>query len=103
MEFLQSHTNVTHQPMFDSGQYGGFNPYALGFGIMQDISCICVDPQAEDRMWFPDIAGAGNPDAVTKDIWENSQYESFITKFHHLPFMRHRIQFTILENENEQH
>src|SRR3546814_8562586 len=67
MEFLQSHTNVTHQPMFDSGQYGGFNPYALGFGIMQDISRICVDPTAEDRMWFPDIAGSGNPDAVRSE------------------------------------
>src|SRR3546814_10912523 len=59
MEFLQSHTNVTHQPMFDPGQYGGFNPYALGFGIMQDISLICVEPTAEDRMWFPGTAGSG--------------------------------------------
>jgi len=81
MEFLQSHTNVCHQPTFDSGHYGGINPYALGFGMMQDIAGICVDPTAEDREWFPDIAGKGDPDGVLKHIWANYRDESFVAQF----------------------
>src|SRR3546814_4279560 len=44
MEFLSSHTNVVYQPTYDSGQFVGFNPYALGFGIMSDIERICREP-----------------------------------------------------------
>ena len=57
LEFLQSHTNVVFQPEFDDQRFSGFNPYALGFAIMQDIERIVTDPQDEDREWFPDIAG----------------------------------------------
>jgi stage V sporulation protein R len=39
----------------------GFNPYALGFAMMQDIERICTDPTDEDREWFPEIAGKGDP------------------------------------------
>jgi stage V sporulation protein R len=81
MEFLQSHTNVVHQPLFDSGHFGGINPYALGFGMMQDIARIAVDPSEEDREWFPDIAGRGDPDEVLKDIWANYRDESFVSQF----------------------
>src|SRR3546814_3022607 len=58
MEFLQTHTNVVYQPMFDTPGYNGINPYALGFGMMTDIERICTDPTEEDREWFPDIAGS---------------------------------------------
>ncbi len=58
LEFLHSHTNVVHQPEFDDPHYGGLNPYALGFAMMQDIERICVDPTDEDREWFPEIAGS---------------------------------------------
>src|SRR3546814_15458054 len=44
MEFLQTHTNVVYQPMFDTPGYNGINPYALGFGMMTDIERICTDP-----------------------------------------------------------
>ena len=37
LEFLQSHTNVVFQPDFDDLRFSGFNPYALGFAMMQDI------------------------------------------------------------------
>src|SRR3546814_4701141 len=53
MEFLQTHTNVVYQPMFDTPGYNGINPYALGFGMMTDIERICTDPTEEDREWFP--------------------------------------------------
>src|SRR6516162_6706258 len=34
LEFLTSHTNVVSQPMFDSGHYGGLNPYWVGYNMM---------------------------------------------------------------------
>lgn len=81
MEFLQSHTNVVHQPAFDSGHYGGINPYALGFGMMQDISRICDQPTDEDRVWFPEIAGKGDALGVLKHAWANYRDESFVGQF----------------------
>src|SRR3546814_13068946 len=71
MEFLQTHTNVVYQPMFDTPGYNGINPYALGFGMMTDIERICTDPTEEDREWFPDIAGSKEPMEVLKHIWAN--------------------------------
>ena len=57
IECLASHTNVVAQRGFDERGYGGFNPYALGFAMFTDIRRICDAPTAEDRQWFPDIAG----------------------------------------------
>jgi stage V sporulation protein R len=81
LEFLTSHTNVIRQPEFDEPSYGGINPYALGFGMMQDIERICTRPTGEDREWFPDIAGRGDAMAVLRDIWTNYRDESFIGQF----------------------
>jgi spore cortex formation protein SpoVR/YcgB (stage V sporulation) len=81
LEFLQSHTSVVHQPMFDSGHFGGFNPYWLGFNIMQDIARICTDPTEEDRIWFPEIAGVGDAEGTLKHIWANYRDESFVSQF----------------------
>ena len=81
LEFLQSHTNVIYQPTFDSGQFSEFNPYALGFGIMQDVARLCTQPTEEDRIWFPDIAGNGDPDGTLRHIWANYRDESFIMQY----------------------
>ena len=81
LEFLQSHTNVVFQPEFDDPRFSGFNPYALGFAIMQDIERIVKDPTEEDREWFPDIAGTGDEMAVLRDVWANYRDESFISQF----------------------
>jgi spore cortex formation protein SpoVR/YcgB (stage V sporulation) len=81
LEFLQSHTNVVAQPNFDSPYYGGLNPYALGFAMMQDIARICENPTDEDREWFPDIAGKGDADNVLKHVWANYRDESFVGQF----------------------
>lgn len=81
LEFLQSHTNVVHQPAFDADQFGGINRYALGFGIMADIERICVAPTEEDRVWFPEFAGAGDPGEVLKQAWANYRDESFVAQF----------------------
>ncbi|MDC0738809.1 SpoVR family protein [Cognatishimia sp. SS12] len=81
MEMMHSHTNVVLQPEFDDPRYGGLNPYALGFAMMQDIRRICEAPTEEDREWFPSFAG--NPDwmAVLRDAWANYRDESFILQF----------------------
>jgi spore cortex formation protein SpoVR/YcgB (stage V sporulation) len=81
LEFLQSHTNVVFQPDFDSKYYSGFNPYALGFAMMQDIERIVTAPDDEDRAWFPDIAGKGDVMGVLRDVWANYRDESFISQF----------------------
>src|SRR5258708_29441238 len=60
LEFLQSHTNVVFQPDFDDPRFSDFNPYALGFAMMQDIERIASNPDDEDREWFPEIAGKGD-------------------------------------------
>jgi spore cortex formation protein SpoVR/YcgB (stage V sporulation) len=81
LEFLQSHTNVIFQPDFDNPYFSGFNPYALGFAVMQDIERIVTNPDEEDREWFPDIAGAGDTMGVLRDVWANFRDESFLSQF----------------------
>ncbi len=81
LEFLQSHTNVVFQPEFDDPRFSGFNPYALGFAMMQDIERIVASPEDEDREWFPDIAGTGDAMAVLREIWANYRDESFVSQF----------------------
>ncbi len=81
MEFIQAHTNVIFQPGFDDPRFAGFNPYALGFAMMQDIERIVTDPTPEDTEWFPDIAGTSDVMAVLRDIWANFRDESFISQY----------------------
>ncbi|MDX3924986.1 MAG: SpoVR family protein [Shinella sp.] len=81
LEFLKSHSNVVFQPSYDDPRFSGFNPYALGFAMMQDLERIVRDPDDEDREWFPEIAGSGDAMAVLRDIWANYRDESFISQF----------------------
>lgn len=93
LEFLQSHTNVVFQPDFDDRRYSGFNPYALGFAMMQDIERIVSNPEDEDREWFPDIAGRGDVMGVLRDVWANYRDESFVSQFLSPRLMRHMRMF----------
>ena len=81
LEFLHSHTSVVFQPGFDDPRFSGFNPYALGFAMMQDIKRICEEPTGEDRDFFPDIAGNGDPYGTLRDAWANYRDESFVLQF----------------------
>jgi stage V sporulation protein R len=101
LEFLQSHTNVVFQPNFDDPRFSGFNPYALGFAMMQDIARIVADPDEEDREWFPDIAGTKDPMAVLRDIWANYRDESFIAQFLSPRLMRQMRMFHIHDDPDE--
>lgn len=80
MEFLQSHTGVISQRGFDERGYSGLNPYALGYAMMSDIRRICEAPTAEDKKWFPDIAG-GDWLATMDFAMRNFKDESFIAQY----------------------
>jgi spore cortex formation protein SpoVR/YcgB (stage V sporulation) len=101
LEFLQSHTNVVFQPEFDDRRYSGFNPYALGFAMMQDIERIVTKPEEEDRYWFPDIAGKGDVEGVLRDTWSNYRDESFITQFLSPALIRRLRMFHLHDNPAE--
>ncbi|RUW56069.1 SpoVR family protein [Mesorhizobium sp. M8A.F.Ca.ET.021.01.1.1] len=81
LEILRNHSNVVFQPAFDDPRFSGINPYALGLDMMQDIRRISTKPTAEDRDWFPDIAGHGNWREVLLDAWADHRDESFIRQY----------------------
>jgi len=81
LEFLHSHSSVVFQPGFDDPRFSGFNPYALGFAMMSDIKRICEEPKDEDRAFFPEIAGCGDPFGVLRHAWANYRDESFILQY----------------------
>ena len=81
MEFFQSHTGAVFQPDFDHPGYSGINPYALGFGMMEDIRRVCEHPTDEDRAWLPEIAGQKDWVGVLKDGWANHRDESFVRQY----------------------
>ena len=101
LEFLQSHTNVVFQPEFDDQRFSGFNPYALGFAMMQDIERIVSRPDDEDREWFPEIAGSGDVMGVLHGIWANYRDESFIGQFLSPRLMRQLRMFHLHDDPEE--
>lgn len=80
-EILHQHTGVITQPDFDDPRFSGTNPYALGFAIMMDIKRMVTAPTAEDREWFPSLAGKGDWRDVLKQVWANFRDESFIQQY----------------------
>jgi stage V sporulation protein R len=102
LEILHSHSNVTFQPDFDDPRYNGVNPYALGFAMMQDIERICIAPTAEDREWFPDIAGNGDSLGTLKEIWANYRDESFVRQFLSPHLMRKLKFFALSDKASEE-
>ena len=100
-EFLRAHTNVVCQPDFDDPQFGGLNPYALGFAMMEDIERICTEPTDEDREWFPEIARSGDAMATLRDIWADYRDESFIAQFLSPKLIRQWRLFHLVDLEEE--
>ena len=100
IEFLQSHTNVVHQPSFDSSHYSGLNPYALGFAMMSDIRRICENPTDEDKHWFPDIAGSDWLKTMNFAM-QNFKDESFISQYLSPKVIRDFKLFSILDDDRE--
>lgn len=102
MEMIHNHTNVILQPEFDDPRFSGLNPYALGFGMMQDIKRICENPTDEDREWFPNFAGSDDWRGVLKDAWENYRDESFILQFLSPELIRKLKLFVITDDDREE-
>lgn len=100
IEFLQSHTNVIYQPSFDSQYYSGINPYALGFAMMSDIRRICETPTAEDKHWFPEIAGS-DWNKTLHFAMQNFKDESFISQYLSPKVIRDFKLFSILDDYKE--
>lgn len=101
LEVLHSTTNVTTQPSFDHPAHSGFNPYALGLAMMTDIARVCTSPTEEDRRWFRDIAGCGEPTEVLKHAWSEYRDESFILQFLSPNVIRQLRLFRILDDASK--
>lgn len=120
IEALANHANVVLQPMPDFRtqqqkasdrlrrrpelpQYSGFNPYALGFAIMQDVKRMCENPTAEDKEWFPNVAGTDWKTTVL-DVVANYRDESMIRQFLSPKVIRDLRLFSLNSDEaNSQH
>ena len=100
IEWLKSHTNVVYQPQVTDKGYSGFNPYALGFAMYTDIKRICEHPTDEDRLWFPDIAGA-NWLPTLDAAMRNFKDESFIGQYLSPKLMRDFRLFAINDDDKQ--
>jgi stage V sporulation protein R len=100
LEFLHSHTNVVRQVGFDHPGYTGFNPYALGFELFQDIRRICENPTNEDREWFPDLAGEDWVEALNHAM-RNFRDESLIRQYLSPHLIRKLRLFSIQDNKED--
>ncbi len=101
IEFLQSHTNVVQQPAFNKPWYYGINPYALGYGMMNDLRRIAQTPTDEDRAWFPQIAGHDWIE-VLDFAMRNFKDESFVAQYLSPHLMRQMRLFAIVDDEHEE-
>ncbi|MDQ6618586.1 MAG: SpoVR family protein [Pseudomonadota bacterium] len=100
LEFLKSHTNVVAQPAYDSPAYGGLNPYAFGFALYSDLRRICEAPDAEDREWFPQIAGSDWRKTLDFAM-RNFKDESFIAQFMSPRLIRQFHLFAVADHKAE--
>ncbi|SEL85518.1 Stage V sporulation protein SpoVR/YcgB, involved in spore cortex formation [Colwellia chukchiensis] len=100
LEFLHHHTNVVAQVPYNSPYYTGINPYALGFNMFIDIKRICQNPTAEDKAWFPDIAGSNWLDTIHFAM-ANFKDESFISQFLSPKLMRDLKLFHLHDDSNK--
>ncbi|MBK8017304.1 MAG: SpoVR family protein [Betaproteobacteria bacterium] len=100
IEFLHDHTNVVAQRGFDERGYHGMNPYALGFAMMSDIRRMCEHPTAEDREWFPDLAGTDWVKSLDFAM-RNFKDESFIAQYLSPKLIRDFRLFVIADHAEE--
>ncbi|MCA0011256.1 SpoVR family protein [Mesorhizobium sp. B292B1B] len=103
LEILRNHSNVIFQPSFDDQRFSGINPYALGLDMMQDIQRISTEPTAEDRDWFPDIAGRGDWLETLLDAWANHRDESFIRQYLSPTLIRKWRLFVLADGADQPH
>ena len=79
LEFLQlAHQRGVPAGLRRSALSPAFNPYALGFAMMQDIERICTEPTTRTASGSPTSPATGDAMAVLRDVWANYRDESFI-------------------------
>lgn len=100
MEFIDVNASVKFQPDHTHRGYSGFNPYALGYAIYEDIHRICTDPTDEDREWFPDLVGK-DPIEEIKYAAYNFRDESFILQYLSPKVMRDFQLFSIGDHDED--
>jgi spore cortex formation protein SpoVR/YcgB (stage V sporulation) len=99
LEVLHNHTSVTYQPPYHSPHYSGLNPYTLGFAMMSDLRRVCERPTAEDRYWFPDLAGTDWVKGLDFAM-RNFKDESFIAQYLSPHLIRELRLFSVLDDAN---
>jgi spore cortex formation protein SpoVR/YcgB (stage V sporulation) len=102
MEWLTSHTNVVFQPTYDDPRFSGINPYALGFAIFKDLQRMCVNPTAEDKQWFPQLAGADWKSVIRSAATEYRD-DSFISQWLSPRVARDLKLFAITDDKQNSH
>ena len=70
--------------------------------MMEDIARIATAPEAEDRDWFPDIAGRGDANAVLREAWANHRDDSFIAQYLSPRLIRRLRLFQLIDDEGEE-
>jgi stage V sporulation protein R len=101
MAFLDHHAGVIYQPGYNSRHYSGINPYALGFAILQDVKRMCENPTAEDKEWFPRLAGKRRwQEAVQEAVFEHRD-DSFIQQYLSPKVIRDLKMFSLALNYDE--
>ncbi len=103
LEILHSHSSVVFQPPFDDKRFGGINPYALGFEMMQDIRRVCTEPTDEDKEYLPEIAGNDDWRGTLRDAWANHRDESFIQQYLSPHLIRKMRLFVLGDDEKDSH
>jgi spore cortex formation protein SpoVR/YcgB (stage V sporulation) len=99
MEFILSHTNVVAQSGVSYGKFRGWNPYALGYAIFNDIERICKKPTDEDKEWFPELIGQNYVEA-TQYAMKNFSDTGFIAQYLSPKVIRDFKMFSIYDPSN---
>lgn len=102
LEFIHSHSSVLTQLEYNNKYYHGFNPYALGFAMFNDIRRICSEPTVEDEEYFPQLVGTDWL-STCLDAVANYRDESFISQYLSPTLMRKWRLFEITDEEDSEY
>jgi spore cortex formation protein SpoVR/YcgB (stage V sporulation) len=102
LEFIHSHSGVLTQLPYNHKYYNGYNPYALGFDMFNEIRRICTQPTLEDEEYFPHLCSSNWLDAC-HDAVCNYRDESFISQFLSPNLIRKWGLFEIDDKEKSDH
>ena len=102
--FLIECANVTASVIYQESYRHwrhGWNIYALGYKIAQEIERICLSPTDEDKEFARDWAGNGDVFGTLRWAWNEFRDESFLRQFLTPKAMRDFGMFMICDDSNE--